>query len=199
MAVVVEGGIALLALGLAWVFSVSLREQFAPWKVPFVQAVARGIAATLPMLAMFWILVNSKLPALVKLREQVEWLVREMFPAASVMQFAMIAALAGIGEELLFRGVLQTKLVQWTTPLTGLLLASLLFGFAHALSKLYFMFAIAVGFFLGWLALQYQDLIAPIVSHGLYDFLALVYLSKRTLPRQSEMPRAASTDLTDER
>ena len=33
----------------------------------------------------------------------------EMFPGGSVPQFAMVAALAGVGEELLFRGVLQTS------------------------------------------------------------------------------------------
>src|SRR5262245_31768756 len=93
MAVVVEGGIAILALGLAWLFRVPLREQFAAWKIPFIQAVVRGIAATVPMLIIFWCLVNSRSPALVALREQVEWLVREMFPAASVAQFAMVAAL----------------------------------------------------------------------------------------------------------
>ncbi|MEO7402767.1 MAG: CPBP family intramembrane glutamic endopeptidase, partial [Burkholderiales bacterium] len=95
----------------------------------------------------------------------------------------MVAALAGIGEELLFRGVIQTKLGDWMTPLIGLCLTSFLFGLAHALSKLYFAFAIIVGAFLGWLSLHYHDLVAPMVAHGLYDFVALVYLSKSALPR----------------
>jgi hypothetical protein len=90
----------------------------------------------------------------------------------------MVATLAGVGEELLFRGVLQVKAGQWTTPLIGLLIASLLFGLAHALSKLYFAFAVAVGAFLGWLAIACHDLVAPMIAHGLYDFLALAYLSR---------------------
>ncbi len=178
MAVMVEGGLALAALLFAWLLGVSLREQFAPLGAPFAWAVARGVAATLPMLAVFWWLVNSKRPMLRQLREQVEWLIREMFPSASVPQFAMIALLAGVGEELLFRGVLQTKLGDWTTPMVGLAITSVLFGLAHALSKLYFAFAIAVGAFLGWLALHYHDLAAPMVAHALYDFVALVYLSR---------------------
>ena len=108
---------------------------------------------------------------------QVEWLIQEMFPTASVAQLAMVALLAGVGEELLFRGVLQTKLITWTTPLIGLALASFFFGLAHALSKMYFAFAVAVGAFLGWLALYNHDLIAPMVAHALYDFVALLYLT----------------------
>jgi uncharacterized protein len=194
MAVVVEGSLAIGALVLAWLFDVSLRDQFAPLGTPLIAAIARGLVATVPMLLVFWWLVTSKSPMLGQLRDQVEWLVHEMFPTASVLQFAMIATLAGVGEELLFRGALQTKLAEWTSPITGLLLTSLLFGLAHALSKLYFVFAIAVGAFLGWLALEYHDLVAPMVAHALYDFVALVYLSKNALKR--EQSHDASTPST---
>jgi membrane protease YdiL (CAAX protease family) len=186
MAVVVEGGLAVVAVTLAWLFRVSLREQFPALGAPLVAAVARGLLATLAMLLIFWLLVNSNLPQLRRLREQVQWLVNEMFPAATAAEFAMIATLAGVGEELLFRGVLQTKLAEWTTPTLGLLLASLLFGLAHALSKLYFAFAVAVGAFLGWLALEYNDLVGPMVAHGLYDFLALLYLARSARLRGPE-------------
>jgi uncharacterized protein len=194
MAVVVEGGLAIGALVLAWLFDVSLRDQFAPRGAPLAFAIVRGLAATVPMLLVFWWLVTSKLPILRQLREQVEWLVHEMFPTASVLQFAMVATLAGVGEELLFRGALQTKLAEWTSPIMGLLLTSFLFGLAHALSKLYFFFAIAVGAFLGWLALEYHDLVAPMVAHALYDFVALVYLSKNAMRREpSPDPSTPST------
>jgi membrane protease YdiL (CAAX protease family) len=196
MAVVVEGGLAIAAVVLAWLFQISLRDFFPAGEKSLAIAVGRGLLATLPMLAMFVVLMASKSPALRQLREQVRWLVQEMFPQGSIAQFAMIATLAGVGEELLFRGVLQTKLGNWTTPVVGLLLASLMFGLAHALSKLYFAFAIAVGAFLGWLTLQYQDLVAPMVAHGLYDFVALVYLS-RTAPAPGESPDEA--ELSDTR
>jgi uncharacterized protein len=184
MAVVVEGGLAMAALVLAWLFDISLREQFSPMGTPLIAAIVRGMVATVPMLLVFWWLVTSKLPILRQLRDQVEWLVHEMFPTGSVLQFAMIATLAGVGEELLFRGALQTKLAEWTSPIVGLLLTSFLFGLAHALSKLYFLFAIAVGAFLGWLALEYHDLVAPMIAHALYDFVALVYLSKAATRRE---------------
>ena len=198
MAVAVEGGLALTAVVFAWLFHVSLREQIAPLGMPLAAAVARGLLATLPMLLVFWFLVNSKWPLMRQLTEQVEWMVREMFPGGSVPQFAMVAALAGVGEELLFRGVLQTKLGEWTTPLVGLLLASLIFGLAHALSRMYFAFAVVVGAYLGWMAIHYNDLVAPMVAHGLYDFLALVYLSRNALTRVPEGQSDTTAPHTDE-
>jgi membrane protease YdiL (CAAX protease family) len=179
MAVVVEGGLALVALVAAWLFRVSLRDMFPAFGKPLVSAILRGLLATLPMLAIFLLLVNSNWPMMRQLREQVEWLISEMFPNGGIAQFAMVAVLAGVGEELLFRGALQTTLGNWTTPVIGLVITSLLFGLAHALSKLYFLFAIAVGAFLGWMTLEYNDLVAPMVAHGVYDFLALAYLSRR--------------------
>jgi hypothetical protein len=118
-----------------------------------------------------------------------------MFPNGSIAQFATVAALAGVGEELLFRGSLQTALSNWTTPIIGLVITSVLFGLAHALSKLYFVFAVAVGAFLGWLTLKYNDLLAPIIAHGLYDFLALAYLSRRK-QQTIHQPAAVSDETT---
>jgi membrane protease YdiL (CAAX protease family) len=178
MAVIVEGSLAMLGLVLAWLFRVPLRQLIPDGGTPFAWAIARGLAITVPMLAIFWWLMHWDRPTLRRLREQVEWLVGEMFPDARIAQFALVALLAGVGEELLFRGVIQTLLVDWSTPLAGLLIASLLFGAAHALSKLYFVLATLIGLCFGWLVLRYDDLIAPMIAHSLYDFVALVYLSR---------------------
>jgi uncharacterized protein len=183
MAVLVEGGLALAAGFLAWLLNVPLREQFPTQGPPLARAAARGVLVALPMLALFWVLVRSARPSMRQLRQQVEWLVREMFPSGSVAQFALIALLAGVGEELLFRGVVQTKLGEWTSPAVGLVGASLLFGAAHALSKLYFFLATAIGLYLGWFAQHFGELVTPIVAHALYDFLALVYLSRNSRGR----------------
>jgi membrane protease YdiL (CAAX protease family) len=185
MAVVVEGGLAILAIVLAWLFGVSLREQI-PTGGPEVRAaILRGALVTLPMLAIFFWLVHSSRATLRQLRRQVQSLISEMFPTANVAQFALVALLAGIGEELLFRGVLQTLLVQWTTPWIGLAVTGVLFGLAHALSKLYFALATLIGLSFGWLVLHYHDLIAPMVAHSLYDFIALIYLSQRAAQADS--------------
>jgi uncharacterized protein len=179
MAVVVEGGLTLIALLLAALLSVPLRELFPEDGNSLAWAIARGVLVTVPMVAGFLLLVHLPWASLRQLRQQVESLIREMFPTASMPQFALIALLAGVGEELLFRGVLQTLLASWTTPLLGLMIASLLFGAAHALSKLYFFLATLIGVCFGWMVLFYQDLVAPMVAHSLYDFVALIYLSRR--------------------
>jgi membrane protease YdiL (CAAX protease family) len=179
MAVVVEGGLAIAALVLAWLFRVNLRDMFPAAGPPLLSAILRGLLATLPMLAVFLLLVNSNWPMMRQMREQVQWLIDEMFPSRSIGQFAMIATLAGVGEELLFRGAMQSILANWTTPVIGLTITSVLFGLAHALSKLYFLFAVAVGAFFGWMTLSYNDLVSPMIAHGVYDFLALAYLSRR--------------------
>jgi membrane protease YdiL (CAAX protease family) len=177
MAVMVEGGLALAAVALAWLFRVPLGERIAPWGPPLAWAVARGLAVTVPMLVIFWWLMHWDRPLLRQLREQVQWLIGEMFPDAHIGQFALVALLAGVGEELLFRGVIQTLLVDWTNPVAGLLIASLVFGAAHALSKLYFLLATLIGVLFGWLVLHFNDLVAPMVAHSVYDFVALVYIS----------------------
>ncbi len=179
MAVIVEGGLALVAVLLAWMFRVPLREQIPASGEQLAYAVMRGIVVTLPMFAVFLWLVHSSWATLRELRQQVEWLVAEMFPSASLGQFALVALLAGVGEELLFRGVIQSISGQWTTPLVGLIITSLLFGAAHALTKLYFFLATAIGLCFGALVLQYNDLVAPMVAHSVYDFFALTYLSRR--------------------
>ena len=84
-----------------------------------------------------------------------------------------IGAAAGLGEEWLFRGVLQ--------PVLGLVITSLLFGVAHVggIRMLAFgVWATAMGFAMGGLSVATGGLIAPIVAHGVYDMLALEYIRR---------------------
>jgi membrane protease YdiL (CAAX protease family) len=178
LAVVVEGGLGIVAILLAWMFGIELREQLPTTWPEAGRAVVWGVIATVPLLLGFWWLVRAPTPALRRLRQSVVRMLREVFPQASLPQLALISVLAGVGEELLFRGVLQTLVQQWSTPMVGLAVASLVFGAIHAMSRLYFVLATAVGAYLGGLLLKFDDLTVPIVVHGLYDFVALVYLTR---------------------
>jgi membrane protease YdiL (CAAX protease family) len=179
MAVAIEGGLAALALPLAWLFGVPLRSQFPTTGAGFARALVVGILATLPLLAMFWWLVHASWSAATRLREQVEQLIADLFPQASFFELALVSVVAGVSEELLFRGVAQVVVARWTTPLAGIIIVSCVFGLFHAVTLLYFALAALVGAYFGWLVLEYGDLLAPIVTHGLYDFLALAYLSRQ--------------------
>ncbi len=184
MAVLVEGGLGLVALLLAWLLGVPLAEYMPSDLDALLVAIGRGTLATLPLLAGFWWAVHSRRPAMRRLRHWMQWLVDELFAQSGLAPLALVAALAGVGEELLFRGVVQWSVGHWTTPWVGLAVASLAFGALHALSTLYFLLATLIGAYFGWLMLQFGDLVTPMVAHGLYDFLALAYLARRRGPRR---------------
>jgi hypothetical protein len=183
LAVLFEGGLAVVGLLLAWLLvwwlDLPLWERIAPTRLSAPDALARGVLATLPMLAAFFAMWWSRWPPLVNLRERMVASVRVLLAEASVLQLALVATLAGVGEEIVFRGVLQPLVAHWTTPLVGLAVASLLFGLAHCLSWLYFVVAAMIGLYFGWMADQYNEILAPAVAHGLYDFVALVWVLKR--------------------
>lgn len=180
LAVLVEGAIGIAAVGVAQVFGISLRDQFASNRAELFDGLLAGIVATLPMLAIYWWMTVTRWPSLVELRRMVRQMVRELFPRARIPELLTIAVLAGVGEELLFRGVWQTAVAQWTTPAVGLVAGSLVFGGLHAVSRIYFILATLIGMYLGWLLLEFGDLTVPIVAHGLYDFVALLYLTRST-------------------
>ena len=117
-----------------------------------------------------------------RLRRVVERLLVPLFQHLSVAELAIISILAGLGEEMLFRGVLQAALAGWLEGtvgvLVGLAAASVLFGFAHAITPAYFVLAMLIGAYLGGLWLWTGNLLAPIVAHAGYDFIALWYLAK---------------------
>lgn len=183
VAALFEGGLGVLAAGLAWLFGLSLAEQ-----MPVDgRQIAWGIVATLPMLAAYWAMNGSRRRPFRRIRSQVEWLANELFPTGSIVAIAIIALLAGIGEEALFRGVLQPLAERWSTPwlgptagvVAGLLVASLVFGAVHWISTLYFVLATVVGLYFGILAIAFDSITAPIVAHALYDFIVLVIITRQ--------------------
>ena len=92
------------------------------------------------------------------------------------LDLVCIALLAGLGEELLFRGVLQTYFVGTLGLVWGLLLASTLFGIMHAATLTYALFAGVVGLYLGLFYRWTDNLLGPIICHALYDLALLWYL-----------------------
>lgn len=175
LAILFESGLGFVGVGFAWLAGISLVERLHLTQ----PAIERGLLATLPMLIMLGLLTLSTWPPLVEIRKQVEQLVSELFSQSSWLEIALISLAAGVGEELLFRGALQPWLASWTNPWIALAVVSLLFGLAHALTTSYFVLAALIGGYLGWLAMEYNDLVAPIVVHAVYDFVALVYVQQR--------------------
>jgi uncharacterized protein len=59
---------------------------------------------------------------------------------------------------------------------TAIALTAALFGVAHWLTPTYAVLAGLVGAYLGWTLAASDNLLVPIVAHGLYDLIALAVL-----------------------
>lgn len=82
---------------------------------------------------------------------------------------------AGWGEELLFRGILQTALMERFGDVVALSCTAVIFGALHAVTPLYAILAsIASGYF-GTLYIQSDNLAVPIICHTFYDVAALLW------------------------
>jgi len=116
----------------------------------------------------------------------VEERVAPLFVGSSAATVALVAALAGVGEEALFRGVIQTALLDRVPAWAAVGLTAAAFGLAHALSVTYALLAALVGGYLGWLHLVSGNLLVPILAHGFYDFVALqILLRVKPIPTSS--------------
>jgi uncharacterized protein len=144
---------------------------------------SRSALALIPMMLLLVLGMRSQWPPIARFRHEVQTLVQQMFGWARWWELLTISLAAGVGEELLFRGALQPLASRWLGPAGGLLLASVAFGALHAVSVTYLLSATAVGIYFGWLAQHYDDLVAPIIVHALYDWAALLVL--RNAPTES--------------
>lgn len=146
-----------------------------------------GIAAAIPLFTLFLWMLRSSLDPLAGIRRVLDEALRPVLGGWSVLRLAVIALLAGVCEEVLFRSAIQAGLAAWIGPWPALLVASALFGFAHRVTRAYALLAGILGLYLGWLWMQTGNLLVPIVTHAVYDFAALVYFLKGT---NAEPPRA---------
>jgi membrane protease YdiL (CAAX protease family) len=170
-----EGGLAVLAWALGW-----LLDQ-APWqglRWDWRDSLL-GLAASLPLMLLFWLCLRWQIPPLIRIRKVVDELIRPLFADCTVAELAVLSLLAGFGEELLFRGVLQEAMSGWCGPWLALAAVSLVFGLVHAITPTYAVLATLMGVFLGGLWLASGNLLVPIVAHAVYDFAALVDIVKR--------------------
>jgi membrane protease YdiL (CAAX protease family) len=175
LAVAVEGGLIVAALLSGWLFDQPSLETFS-WDM---KAAALGLAATLPMLAIFFACLRWPVGPLRPIRQFCDELLVPLLTPCTILDFAVISILAGLGEEMLFRGVTQAWLTRWTgSVVVGLLGASVVFGLCHAITAGYVVLATLLGVYLGGVWLHTGNLLAPALAHAVYDFIALVVLVK---------------------
>ncbi len=167
-----EAGLGVLAVGLAGAFGISLVDQL----IVTPRTTTWGIAGAVPMLVVMAILAAIPWPPSQAILVRVRDLVTPLFRESTVLQLGVVALAAGVGEELLFRGVMQTATTRVTGAAAAIVLTSLVFGLAHAITPLYAMLAAFISAYLGWMMVATGSLVPPIVAHAIYDWIALVYI-----------------------
>src|SRR5579884_780615 len=107
-----EGGL----LGLAWLLGWLLgQDPFAHLAWDGRDAVL-GLAAVVPLLGLYVIGMRWPVGPLRRIKQILAEFVRPFFRPCAWPDLAVISLLAGLGEEALFRGVVQGALAAWLTP-----------------------------------------------------------------------------------
>lgn len=170
----VEGGLVLLWIGLGWVMGVTPPDQ----GKASPHGIALGAAAVLPLLPLLYWLTRSSLTPLREMMVVVEGILVPYLANLTVTDFVLISLLAGVGEEGLFRGLLQGGLARVVPEGAALLLSAAVFGLLHMVTPAYAVLAGALGLYLGWLYASTDNIVVPMTVHALYDLAALTYLVK---------------------
>ena len=134
--------------------------------------------ASLPLVGALALLLRSDWTIVREMRLFIDTFVLPMFAGAYLWELALLCAAAGVGEELLFRGVLQPVCVKYVGLYAGVLLVNVLFSLLHPFSIAYLILAYLIGCYLSVLYVATENLLAPMVVHGLYDFIALVWMMR---------------------
>lgn len=140
------------------------------------EAVFWGLLGTGPLCLLFWGAYRLPLRGLAAIRRLLIDRLGAVLNACHWREWLYLALLAGITEEILFRGLLQPWAESRWGWLAGLAGSNLLFALAHAITPLYALLAGLIGVYLG-LSLDFgseRNLLTPMAIHALYDFVAFV-------------------------
>lgn len=135
-----------------------------------------GLLASVPLLGAVALGARSDWRPVARIGAQIRDDVAPLFADCTIGDLAIIAVLAGLCEEILFRGVLQTALVGLVGVVGAILLTNVVFGIAHMLSIAYAVYAAVIGIVMGVLLLVTGNVFVPVVAHATFDFVALAYL-----------------------
>ncbi len=143
-------------------------------------AIAYGVIGTMPLFLLFLGLEQMQAESVVKIKNLLFETLGPSLYRYHWTDLLVLAAIAGLSEELLFRGVIQPWMESSWGMTTGLIGSNIIFGLVHAVTPLYAVLATLVGMYLS-LSLDYggdRNLLLPVIIHSLYDFLAFVALMR---------------------
>jgi membrane protease YdiL (CAAX protease family) len=184
-----EVGLLLISAILCWLWPipVELDPLRSSMFLTNFGAVLFGIVATVGMFGLGLLLWHGRLTVLRNMRQ---FLMEQMAPAMSqchAWETVLVAIAAGVGEEVLFRGVLQPRL--------GWIAASVLFGLLHAVSPTYIVVAFSLGAILAWIQIAGGNLWASIIAHAAYDYCMFLVLIRAYRRQQRELADQTAAQL----
>jgi membrane protease YdiL (CAAX protease family) len=182
-----ELSLGFIAILLGAVIGINPREHL-PRGWPLAQFdwlwIARSIAIAVPFAFLLLVLVQliGRLPLdpLNRLEQITKNQLRSTLGPSTIPQLIILSLAAGVGEELLFRGLIQNAFLSLYSPTTlagalpAIICASIAFGFAHPISKSYILVTTLIGLLFGFVYWHYKDLLACVLAHSLYDAALLI-------------------------
>jgi len=172
-ALLFQGGIGVVGLAAIVLFTIPVRNDGVSPGVATLWGLAGSVATYVV------IMLLTRIPGLP--RDSWEAQLKKLHRFACDYSWPVLIALsvlAGVGEELLFRGALQGWLVWHLSDGVAIVAAAVLFGLVHYLSFTYFVIATGLGLLLGTVYWLTDSLLLVMVWHGVYDMIALYSLRR---------------------
>ncbi|MDP2097106.1 MAG: CPBP family intramembrane glutamic endopeptidase [Methylobacter sp.] len=171
-----ELSLILVAIAFGWLANINpfANLHFSEFSVIY------GLVGTIPLFLLYRVLEQVRLESVIKIKDI---LFQTLGPALQRYHWTdllILAAIAGLSEEILFRGLIQPWIEASWGMTVGLIATNIIFGLAHAVTPFYALLATLVGIYLS-LSMDYEgsrNLLLPIIIHGFYDFLVFVTLMR---------------------
>lgn len=192
LAGICESSLFALAFVLGWFMDVwPVQQLYFDWWSLLV-----GIAATVPMLPLFAVLYWTDLPPFRRIRQMLLEMLSPLLSQCRWYDIVLLAFMAGLCEEVLFRGTLQLwATAHWGLP-TAILMASVVFGLVHFVTPTYFIVATAIGAYLSWTMslVERPNLLVPVTTHAVYDYIGFLVLVGEYRKSQQTAPDVVDSD-----
>ena len=168
---VMEGALLLAALFLGWLLDFRPTQNLWWDWADF----GYGLLATVPILFMLAAALLYSGSGIQQLCEFVRDTLGPFLSRCHTVDLLLLAMLAGLCEEILFRGLLYGWISEFDQGL-AIIIANAAFGLAHLVTPLYAFLAAIAGLYLTALLVvdPSPNLLIPITAHTTYDFIAFL-------------------------
>jgi membrane protease YdiL (CAAX protease family) len=147
--------------------------------------VLASLAMILPVMSLEAITVfRFKIPK--ELLDALDDLIRARTVPELLYVLLVVGVGAAVGEELVFRGVLQRSLAARLRPWSAVLITALVFAALHTVWRL--PPALVLGVFLGFLYWRTQSLVLPMVAHFTINAASILVMFATQMRGEAAMP-----------